>query len=168
MPITVEDCKEYYSKAYVRAVAAAAGYAVNQPEFDKDSRDLVIHASGASGTLQRPALDVQTKCTEHEFDLTEQSIPFDLDAGNYNDLVATEVQNHIILVVVFVPSGRHNWLRHSEQELAMSRCGYWMSLHGLTPTSNTATHRVQLPRRQQFTVDALQGIMSRIANRQLP
>jgi len=140
MPITVEDCKEYYSKVYVRAVAAAAGYAVNQPEFDKDSRDLVIHASGASGTLQRPALDVQAKCTEHEFDL----------------------------IVVFVPRGRHNWLRHSEQELAMSRCGYWMSLHGLTPTSNTATHRVQLPRRQQFTVDALQGIMSRIANRQLP
>ena len=75
MPITLEDCKEYYSKAYIRAVAAAAGYAVDQPEFDKDSRDLVVHASGASGTLQRPALDVQAKCTEHEFNLTETEHP---------------------------------------------------------------------------------------------
>ena len=53
------DRKEALSRVYTRAVAAAAGYAVGECDFDRDGVDLRIHAGGE----MRPALDLQLKAT---------------------------------------------------------------------------------------------------------
>ncbi|MEZ2225342.1 MAG: hypothetical protein ACBR50_03540 [Microcoleus sp.] len=46
--------KELFSKAYVRAVAAVAGFSVNQLEVDDDSIDLHIVGRGGGGTIFSP------------------------------------------------------------------------------------------------------------------
>ncbi|MEO5365718.1 MAG: hypothetical protein H7831_05085 [Magnetococcus sp. WYHC-3] len=46
--------KEHFSEAYVRAVAAVAGYSVSRPGVDDDSVDLTISAPGGNGTLRAP------------------------------------------------------------------------------------------------------------------
>ena len=53
--------KEQFSHAYVRAVAAVAGFAVAKPEVDDDSVDLSIKSKLHS---VRPQVDVQLKCSE--------------------------------------------------------------------------------------------------------
>ena len=57
--LTSQDREEALSRVYARAVAAGAGYATADCDFDRDGVDLQIHAGGA----MRPAVDLQLKAT---------------------------------------------------------------------------------------------------------
>lgn len=61
-----------------------------------------------------------------------------------------------------------DWLNHSEQELAMRNCGYWLSLRGEPATNNTTNVTVYIPRASQFRVAELERIMQRIGSGQNP
>ena len=54
--------KEQFSRAYVQAVAAAAGFATYIPDVDDDSIDMGI-AAGGKESRRRPRLELQLKCT---------------------------------------------------------------------------------------------------------
>ena len=45
-------------------------------------------------------------------------------------------------ILVVMPRDATEWLTHSEQEIALRRCGYCVSLLGQPATENTATVRV--------------------------
>jgi len=64
-----------------------------------------------------------------------------------------------ILVVVLIPENLREWLKHSQQELCMISCGYWMSLRGMPETENLRTVTVSLPINNQFSVEKLHSIM---------
>jgi hypothetical protein len=150
--------KEQFSKAYVRAVVATAGYTVSVPEVDEDSVDFTVHTRGVGGLVRSPTLDVQVKCTE---DARERDpIPFRLWRKNYVDLQGDDFAAPRILVVVFVPSDVDAWLDHSEHRLALSHCGYWVSLRNAPPLGDDAqSATVYLPRHQQFCVGQLTSIV---------
>ena len=57
--LTEPDQKERLSLVYVKALAARAGFTTSEPDLDRDSIDLSIHAGGP----HRPALDLQLKAT---------------------------------------------------------------------------------------------------------
>jgi len=155
--------KEQFSLAYVQAVATVAGYALGRPSVDDDSVDATIYATGASATPRRPRLDVQVKCTAGDV-LGEDAIRFPLKVKNYNDLrpPGRDLVVPRLLVVVVVPEAVGDWLRQTEEELVMCRCGYWCSLEGFPETDNQESVTVTVPRTQQFTPAALQGIMQRV------
>ena len=150
--------KEQFSQAYVRAVAAVAGFAVAKPEVDDDSVDLSIKSRLHA---VRPQLDVQLKCTE-TLDLADNIMAFALKQKNYVDLSA-DVLVPRILVVLRVPAGLTDWLHQDEDQLLMRRCGYWVSLAGAPMTNNETSTTIQIPRSNRFTADALRDMMSRIA-----
>ncbi|MCB9762212.1 MAG: DUF4365 domain-containing protein [Alphaproteobacteria bacterium] len=154
--------QEAFSRAYVRAVAAAASFRV-QPGAapDDDSVDLTIAARGPMGTVRSPKLDVQLKC-RLGFPEGSPTWPCDLEMKNYDDLRPTDVQVPRVLVVVAVPEDVTRWVEQDEQRLLMRHCGWWVSLRGLPTIDNTATRRVQMPRNQIFDVAGLQGIMDRV------
>ena len=87
---------------------------------------------------------------------------------NYDDLRPTDVLVPRILIVVLVPGSLTDWLNHSEQELAMRNCGYWLSLRGEPATNNTTNVTVNIPRASQFRVAELERIMQRIGSGQNP
>jgi hypothetical protein len=87
---------------------------------------------------------------------------------NYNELRATNVSISRLLVVVVVPPDLGDWTLHSEDELALRRCGYWLSLRGLPPVDNQETRTVHLPRNQKFDVVGLDALFTRLANNELP
>lgn len=161
------ECKQQFSFAYVRAVASTAGYAVTRPDVDEDSIDLTVSARGKLGRLRSPRLDVQVKCTSKDV-LRDDGVHFHLNLKNYDELRADDCLVPRMLIVVLVPSQKEAWLNHSEEELAIRHCGYWISLSGHPSTSNDQGKTVVLPREQQFTVQALESIMSRIASGELP
>lgn len=43
----------------------------------------------------------------------------------------------------------------SEAELSIGHCAYWVSLRGMPETQNATTVSIELPRSNQFTVEAL-------------
>jgi hypothetical protein len=158
--------KEQFSHAYVKAVAAVAGFAWYKPSVDDDSIDLGLAQRGGAGTVKSPRLEMQLKCHAMVTPV-EPDFSFWLDIKNYNELrELTEVRR--ILVVVLVPDHLADYLAESETELSLRRCGYWMSLHGMPVTPNETGQTVRIPRVQAFTVQALQGIMQRIGQGALP
>jgi hypothetical protein len=95
-------------------------------------------------------------------------VAYSLKIKNYDELRPTDLLVPRILIVITVPADLNDWLNHSEQELAMRKCGYWLSLRGEPAVSNTATRTVHLPRTSQFTVAELAAIMQRIGKGQNP
>ena len=159
--------KEQFSNAYIRAIAATAGYNVYKPEVDNDSVDWGIGARGSSGTVRSPKVELQLKCTSREI-LKDEHLAFPLKLKNYNELRYDDYQIPRILVVVIVPDDVSNWLTQTEEALALRHCAYWSSLRGEGETTNVESVTVHLPRSQVFSVDGLSQIMQRIANGDLP
>lgn len=159
--------KQEFSKAYVKAVAAAVGYATQEPSVDDDSVDLGLAARGGGGTVRSPRLELQLKCTARHL-VGEQTVDFPLPVKNYDELRAVDFLVPRILVVVVVPDEVAQWIQHSEQELQLRHCGYWFSLRGMPATENLTTVTVNLPRAQVFDVMALTAMMQRISNEELP
>ena len=105
--------KQEFSKAYVKAVAAACGYATQEPSVDEDSVDLGLAARGGGGTVRSPRLDLQLKCTARHL-VGDQTVNFPLEMKNYEELRPIDFLVPRILVVVVVPDDVGQWISHSE------------------------------------------------------
>ena len=71
--------------------------------------------------------------------------------------------------MLFLPEDADQWLDHSEDELIVRRCAYWVSLRGaeaMPPGVGSKT--VYLPKAQAFTTGALRELMERFAMRDIP
>ena len=158
----LNDLKSEFSHAYVRAVAHAAGYFVQEANraFDGDGVDLTLLDRGPGGVVRSPRLEVQLKATADA--IVGDPFPFDLSVKNYDELRAENVQTPRILVVVVVPADIATWVSASENELVVRHCGYWVSLLGAAESPNTATVRVRLSRASCFHVDPVKAMMNRI------
>ncbi len=159
--------KQEFSRAYVKAVAAACGYATKDVSVDDDSVDLSLAARGGNGTIRSPQLDMQLKSTARDI-ISATTVNFPVPIKNYDDLRPADVMVPRILVVVAVPENVADWINHSEGELLLRHCGYWFSLRGMPPTENTETVTVNIPRKQVFDVAGVTGIMDRVATGALP
>lgn len=165
--MTLENQKEQFSQAYLRAVASVAGFSVSRPEVDDDSVDLAIYCRGPRGTVRSPRLEVQAKCTSSPI-FSAGELFFDLKIKNYDDLRWTDLLVPRLLLVVVVPSELDQWLTQDQEQMVLRRCAYWTSLRGLEASANTQTVRVSFPASQVFSVEALRGIMDRIGGGGLP
>lgn len=150
--------KEQFSLAYIRAVAAHAGYQVARPESDMDSIDGMLIAEYET----RPQVNFQAKSTSHDL-IRGEGLSYELPLKNYNDLrIQTMVPR--ILIVVLMPASTADWLTHSEQELILRKCGYWISLANYPETSNRKSVTVSIPRANLFDTAGLAQLMDEAAN----
>lgn len=161
MSLNLEDRKDLYSRAYVRAVAAAAGYIIGERDLDRDSVDLTISSAGFTHGVGGLTLDLQLKCTAAA-DFDGSYLKFRLGQKNHEDLRQTKIASPRLLVVVLVPATLAGWLDHSEDSLAVKNCGYWYSLRG-QPALAARSTTLRIPRSNQFCVPALRRIMKNIA-----
>lgn len=159
--------KEQFSKAYVHAVSTVAGFQVKNYPVDDDSIDVTISASGNTGLNRRPSIDVQLKCTSRHV-IDDEKITFSLDVRAYDNLRSENLCSPRILVVVLVPDKIDDWLAQNEKNLALSHCGYWVSLRGEPESKNTTSKTVYLPRSQVFSVEALMQMMTTVNDGGVP
>jgi hypothetical protein len=153
------DRKERFSLAYISAVAAHAGFQlVEGRAIDKDSVDGHIEWDEE----RRPRIEFQAKSTTRDV-LRAGELVFRLSPKNYDDL-RRDVSTPRILIVVVLPPDDRDWLAHSEDELRMRHCGYWLSLTGWPVTMNRYAVTVRIPRSQVFDTVQLRALMDR-ANR---
>jgi hypothetical protein len=156
------DLQSEFGIAYVRAVAHAAGFFTQEANrlVDADGVDLTVFQRGTGGVVRSPRLDLQVKTTATSPVI--DPFPHDLEAKNHQELTSTEWQVPRILVVVVVPPLPPDWVEADEDRLVLRRCGYWLSLRGNAPTTNTSTQRVQIPRAQVFHVAPLRALMAQV------
>ena len=153
--LTGPDQKEGLSLAYVRALAARAGFSTAVPDPDRDSVDLRIMAHGP----RRPALDLQLKATTNLPEGRFGFLPFRLSIKNYGDL-CVETQTPRLLVLLELPKDESRWMTVTTEELILRRRAYWLSLqqaHQGPTDQQTVT--VHVPEANVFNVEALQKLM---------
>ena len=152
---------EEFSKAYVKAVASVADCSFDRSEVDNDSVDGSLKRKTQSTAVLSPRLDVQLKSTSDDC-IRNTHIAFSLSIKNYDELRSTNLAIPRILVLILLPDDFSQWTVHSEQELALRKCGYWMSLRGEPQTGNVASKTVHIPRSQVFDVGGLDAIFNRL------
>ncbi|GBF80190.1 DUF4365 domain-containing protein [Aphanothece sacrum] len=160
--------KEMFSYAYIEAVSSVAGYSVElKPRaMDNAGIDVTIEVPGEAGGVLFPRIDAQVKCTAAENIRKENCIKFPLPVKNYKTLIYPNPYVPLILVVVLVPSDINDWLKITEEDILMKKCGYWLSLRGQSPTNNTENITVELPRQNLFTPVSLRNIMEKAGRRE--
>lgn len=159
----INDLKAEFSLAYVRAVAHAAGYFIQESNrtFDSDGIDLTLLCRSAHGIVRSPRLDIQVKATSDDL-MKRKFFPYDLDIKNYNELRDTHLQVPRILVVVLVPKDIKLWVHTSDKGLLLRKCGYWKSLRGESQTDNKTSIRINMDCSACFHVKQVASIMDRI------
>jgi hypothetical protein len=70
-----------------------------------------------------------------------------------------DLQNPRILVLLLLPRKQEEWIEQDEERLIVRKCAYWVCLEGQPQTDNETSITIDIPRRNFFTVPALQGIM---------
>lgn len=153
-----------FSCAYVHAVASVAGCEVVRTIVDHDSVDLMIRKKGGDGKYKSPQIDAQLKCTSQKDLIDDKHIKFPLKIKNYNDLRDEFRCAPTILIVVFIPESCEHWIIQDEGCLSLSHCGYWLSLAGEPEVKNSVSKNVFVPRKQVFSVEQLEAMMTRVSN----
>jgi hypothetical protein len=168
-PIETESELSY---AYLHAVAAQAGMSceVSGRHADKMGSDAIVRAVeqfAADSLLTDLALDVQLKATIGNPATKDGKISYFLNGvERYNKLRKETVAPPRILLVLFLPSDRTEWLKWSEDELAMRKCAWWVSLRGAAATENDSGQTVYLPENQLFHPEGLRDIMTRLSRQE--
>lgn len=164
MLMYITQRQEQFGNAYIRAVAAVAGYTLYQQEVDDDSIDLGIAAKGAIGTIRSPRLELQIKAPFKRNVVGAKSMSYSLEKKNYDDLRYTNFYVPRILVVVVLADDLNSWLYQCEEQLVIKHCVYWTSLRGEKELPiGQETKSVRLSKDKIFNVEILKQMMDIIS-----
>ena len=148
--------QEQLSLAYVQAVIFRAGFNLSELRVDDHGIDGTIKSYSTG--INR--VDFQLKSTVN-YELKDEHVVYDLNADNYNVLVAADGIPAILILFV-MPEDCDRWLEQSEDELRLRHCAYWLSLEGQQRTTAVSTKRVSVPRTNTFTATGLNQMFSQL------
>lgn len=155
--------QEALSRASIAAVAARCGLSCGFREFDYGV-DLTLHIIEREGDRYREsgfALDVQAKSTTAAL-ATADCVRYDMEVKAYDDLRQLVGGTPRILVLLVLPDAEDAWTDQDEDRLMLRHCAYWMSFRGQPAVANRYTVRVDIPRANRFSVEALIRIMEKV------
>lgn len=174
MPYPFEICGPHetwrmqdFSSAYVRAISAVAGCSVTKPDVDDDSIDLILKRKREGTRIRSQQLDIQLKATYTDC-LKEHHVAYPLKIKNYNELRPTNVAVARILVIVTMNPEAGDWLEHTEDNLSLFKCGYWMSLRGQPQVASDTKVTIRIPRSQVFDASSLHAIFEDLEDGVIP
>jgi hypothetical protein len=146
------DCrKEYFSLAYVEALAYAAGYAVDHARVDMFGVDFEMRDKAFR-------VDVQMKCVAED-PAPGPVISYDLDVRTYDLLTDPRRNVPAYLFLLEVPREVERWVSHGDDWISIFKCGYYADMSVLEPTTNASTQRVHISRGNRLTVESLDKLM---------
>jgi len=168
--LTEAHQKEDLGRAYVQAVAAAAGVTV-----DMNSRN---HDYGIDGSFRQIAkfrgklaengytIDFQLKSTKN-LKMDDEFVTYSLNVDHYNSLASRKKiprAKLAVLIVFRMPEDPKMWIEQSENDMILRHCCYWVQI--MPPLSaNRSTVDVRIPRNQLFTPDAIQEWFQKLKKR---
>jgi hypothetical protein len=155
--------QEEFSKAWLMAVAAVAGYSIDITNVDVDGIDArIVQVSNKNCYPKGELINVQLKCS-YSCTPKKDGIHFPLSVRTYNKLRSINLVNPRILLILHVPRKNSDWLSHLDDKMILQHCAYWTSLKGRPETSNRSDISVIVPQSRKFTVDQLKKMMNLVA-----
>lgn len=166
MPASDNDVRSELSYAYLHAIAARArcDCQISQRLSDNECIDARLTASGEFSpppSLTIFDVYVQLKATSQELAVVRGRFSFRIKRREYDKLRVTRVGNQWILVLLILPATSDDWLKVTTRALTIKRCAYWVSLRGADPSPGDPDDKltIHIPKRNRFTVDALQALL---------
>ncbi len=171
MLLSEREIESELSYAYVHAVAAQAGFAceVAGRQSDRagiDARIQVKERLSPAAVFTDFTIDVQLKATCQQPVLKNGHYSYWLKFDHYDKLRDTGILNARLLVVLFLPEQRTEWLSHTEDGLIARRCAYWVCLEGASPSDNETGQTVYIPGTNCFSHDGLRRVATKVACRE--
>jgi hypothetical protein len=155
--------QEQFSIAYIRAIAAAAGYALEEITVDEDSVDCSITQRGNENKFPMiESLRVQLKCT-YAHKPNSEYLTYPLSVKNYNDL-RRNCMNPRILVILHIPENFEQWIQQNDNSITLNHLSYWLSIKGMPETQNKGTVSIDIPSTQKLTIEVVRNLMNKLAN----
>ena len=150
---------EQLSIAYVRAVAAQAGWNVVDNIYPprKNIDGMLMSEIG-----NRPIIEYQLKSTADDI-MRDDGLHFRLDIEEYDNLRIADPAVPRILIVMWMPKNKAERLNQTHDELCMRHCCYWVSLEDEPPTQNVSSITVTVPVNNIFDSSQLDKLWSLIS-----
>ena len=168
------DIESELSYAYLHAVASHAGMACKCATRLADNNGIDADLVGwgpfpNGGYLTEVDLKIQLKATIKNPADDGTYLSYWLDKlSRYDDLRAETVSIPRLLVVLFLPEDREDWIEHSSEALTLKKCAYWVSLRGAPDSQNESGVTIKIPKEQAFSTSSLQNIASRLSRHDFP
>ena len=159
--LTRNQIEAELSLAYLHAVAAIEGFAVDVPHVDSDSVDAIIAAKGKidpTSLRHSPRIEVQLKASFNTVVNPNGTISFPLTIKNYDDLRVDTLLPRL-LVLLALPQLQTDWLSHHPDKLILQKCSYFVSLKGLAASTNAGHQTVYIPVANELTPVNLKNLM---------
>lgn len=156
--------KEEFSYAYVKMIAALAGYEtiVSGRPSDNSGIDIIIRAPGMIKGLFSPSIDAQVKCVSTAR-IGDSHITYSLPVKNYRRLIL-ESQALQILILVLVPKiFSSDFLRITLDETKFKSPIYWINLKGHPDTLNDDNVTIYIPKENLLIPNSLKSLMEKQA-----
>lgn len=149
--------KEWYSRAWVVAAAAAANYTYRIVTDDEHGVDMTVHCGIHT-------IDFQLKATSHP-EWQDGCLIHDLDVRTYDLLRAPTRSAYGVLALVVVGDDTTAWLDMDETGTRIAHSAYYLPMIGMPDTDNVSTVRLKVPTTNLLTVRALETLMGAQAAR---
>jgi hypothetical protein len=169
-PLTDNNIESELSYAYLHAVAAHAGVSCKVSGRHDDNAGVDAELTGwgpfpGGGYRQEVDIKVQLKATIKPPQDDGAFLSYSLGGiERYNDLRADTVSTPRILVVLFLPADKKDWLSCTVDALTLRKCAYWVSLRGAEISENNTAQTIYLPKIQKFDTTGLSSLMSQLSN----
>ena len=149
----IEGQKERFSRAFIVAAACAAAddFTCQVHVDDIEGVDVVVRQQGV-------AVDFQLKSTIVPEE-TPAGFVYDLDVRTYNMLTPIERSGMAVLALIVLGTDTASWCEMTDDCTRLTHCAYYLTLHGMEPTSNTATIRLTLPKSNVLNPEAMRQLM---------
>jgi Domain of unknown function (DUF4365) len=167
-PLSNNDIESELSYAYLHAVASSVGINCRVENRHGDNRcvDVVLTCYEKFEGSYREEFDlkIQLKATVATPTETESYFSYFFKGIKQYDFLREETKNqHRILVVLFLPEERKEWLKVSPDQLILKNCAYWLSLRGADACANSSGTTVYLPSEQALSPQNLLTIFERLS-----
>jgi hypothetical protein len=157
------DFMEQLQLGYIRAVAAAAGCVLSQPDIDEG---IDLFATHRSPSHTFPAdnvarLEIQLKATSDFVGKSSNHVSVDMRRDRWDYFRTHENTIPKIVVIMNLPKLQEDWTLADHDSFAIFHCSYWVNLAD-EPESTAQRPIAKAPKSQIFDDVALCGIMQRI------
>lgn len=167
-----EEIEKELGYAYLRAVAAIAGFTINfdVQDFGIDgSFRQVIRLSTGKISCSTLALNFQAKSSfRSTIDYQNQVIKYPMKSDAHNALVGmnSETPSPCLLILFHMPRDKDMWVKISGDVMELRHCCYWELLRGVAVQPNS-TRTVPIPLPQAVTPEGLLSLFGRLKRGQL-
>lgn len=167
-PLDDKDIESELSYAYLHAVASAVGVNCVCTNRHSDNRgiDATLTCWKRFDGSYKDEIDlkIQLKATIKEPSNSGPHFSYFFKGAKQYDFLREETKSqHRLLIVLFLPFHKEEWLNVNPEQLILKNAAYWVSLRGADASRNGTGTTVYLPKDQVLTPDNLLGIFEKLS-----